>query len=94
MARGSQAKQEIIEKILETFEGSFVNDKEVRIPVLENGEVIQIKCTFTAAKVNVEAGSAAAVPSVSRSANSASGFVEITEEEKQQVGELMKKLNL
>ena len=51
-AKGQIEKQEVIQKILETFEGSFIyNDgKEVRVPV---GEV-QIKLTFVCAKENVE----------------------------------------
>lgn len=53
-ARGSQSKELITNKILEVFEGSFINDKELRIPVIENGEEIQIKITLTAAKTNVE----------------------------------------
>ena len=56
MARGSIAKEEITKKILETFEGSFLNEKEIRIPIVENGETIQIKVALTAAKVNVECG--------------------------------------
>ena len=54
-ARGSLAKATITEKILSTFDGSFLyNDgKEIRIPIIENGEVIQIKVALTAAKTNV-----------------------------------------
>ena len=48
--RGSQAKAEIQKKILETFPGSFITDKMIRIPMTEDGEVLQIKCTLTAAK--------------------------------------------
>lgn len=53
MARGAKAKEEVIAKILETFSGSFKNDKEIRIPIQEDGETIQIKVALTAAKVNV-----------------------------------------
>lgn len=57
-AKGSILKQEIIEKILATFPGSFLyNDgKEVRINGTENGENLQIKVTLTCAKVAVEGG--------------------------------------
>ena len=37
-ARGAESKAKIIEKILTTFENSFQYDKEVRIPMYENGE--------------------------------------------------------
>lgn len=55
MAKGAYAKECIFEKILETFEGSFMynNGKECRIPFDENGVPIQIKVTLTAAKDNV-----------------------------------------
>ncbi len=58
-AKGSILKQEIANKILEAFPGSFLyNDgKEIRINGTENGESLQIKLTLTAAKVAVEGGS-------------------------------------
>ena len=55
MARGTESKSYITKKILETFEGSFLyNDgKEIRIPLKEDGEIVQIKVTLTCAKTNV-----------------------------------------
>lgn len=91
MPRGSEAKSIVTKKILETFEDAFVYDKEIRIPVVENGETIQIKCVLTAAKVNVSMGSDVAVPA---SAPTSAGGGEITEQEKAQVDDLMRKLNL
>ena len=61
-ARGSIAKEEITNQILTHFSGAFKHEKEIRIPVMENGELIQIKCVLTAAKVNVDAGSDTALP--------------------------------
>ena len=62
MARGSQAKQEILETLKETFPNSFMEDAKIlRIPWIENGETIEIKITMTAAK-NILGGSAAATP--------------------------------
>lgn len=60
-ARGSILKNEIITKILETFPDSFLyNDgKEVRINGLEEGTPLQIKLTFTCAKVAVDNPNAA-----------------------------------
>lgn len=92
-ARGSQAKAEITQKILEQFQGSFVYDKEIRIPILENGEVIQIKVALTAAKVNVENGSDTAVPANAPAAVPASS-TSITEEEKREVADLLASLDL
>ena len=33
MAKGADSKEKVKQKILEIFEGSFVNDKEIRIPL-------------------------------------------------------------
>lgn len=52
-ARGTVSKQVVMEKILNTFNGAFVNGKEIRIPLKENGEEIQIKVSLTAAKDNI-----------------------------------------
>ena len=64
MARGAEAKKIVMNKLLETFNGAFLyNDgKEVRIPIEENGEEIQIKVALTAAKENVIPGGDNALP--------------------------------
>lgn len=56
--KGAILKQEIAQKILETFPNSFLyNDgKEIRINGMENGIATQIKITLTTAKVPVEGG--------------------------------------
>ena len=57
MARGAEAKQRVFQKILETFPGSFMqDDKILRIVEEENGEVVEIKVTLTAAKDVIGAG--------------------------------------
>lgn len=61
-AKGSIAKENIIQAILETFPGSFRYDKEIRIPMMENGEPLQIKVTLTAAKNMVDIGGDTAIP--------------------------------
>ena len=52
-ARGAEAKQIITDKILQIFEGSFIYGKEIRVPLQENGERVEIKVTLTCAKENV-----------------------------------------
>ena len=91
MAKGSIAKAEITKKILECFENSFTYDKEIRIPIMENGELVQIKCTLTCAKVNVENGGDTAVPG---SAPATSSAPELTEQEKKDTADLLASLNL
>ena len=97
--KGIQAKADITKKILETFDGSFMNDKEIRIPVMENGEEVQIKVTLTAAKVNIDH---AATLDMSSDASTISANVlnfadqktEPSVEEKAKVKELMTMLGL
>lgn len=45
-ARGSVEKEQFTKKILETFEGSFIDEKVIRVPI---GEV-QLKIAITCAK--------------------------------------------
>lgn len=104
MARGAAAKEEIINRLLSTFEGSFKFDKEIRIPMMENGEEVQIKVTLTCAKVNVDRGSDAALPGVSQIKDKStvgsisnatdSSLIEPTAEEKANVKALMERLGL
>ena len=104
MARGAVAKSEIFEKILETFEGSFIfsNGKEIRIPMDENGSIVQIKVTLTCAKDNVSPTGevlekVAAAPSEGHDFSgfpAPKGLVEPTEEEKANVETLLKSLGL
>jgi hypothetical protein len=93
MARGSIAKEQITSKILEMFDGAFVYGKELRIPVEENGEEVQIKIALTCAKVNVENGGGASSVATSEPVAPAEK-VEVTEEEKQNVQKLMEGLGL
>lgn len=106
MARGSVVKQEIANKILSTFEGSFLyNDgKEIRIPAYEEGELIQVKVTLTAAKENVSVGDDNLLPGekeidneinfVASSEKETKQIVEPTEAEKQNVQDLLASLGL
>lgn len=104
MARGAAAKEEIINRLLSTFEGSFKFDKEIRIPMMENGEEVQIKVTLTCAKVNVDRGSDAALPGVLQTKDKStvgsisnatdSSLIEPTAEEKANVKALMERLGL
>lgn len=58
-AKGSMAKEQVTAQILQTFNGAFRYDKEIRIPVMENGELVQIKVALTCAKNLVDAGEGA-----------------------------------
>lgn len=61
-ARGAASKESVANKILEMFPNAFRYEKEIRVPMEENGEIVQIKVTLTAAKNNVEVGGDTAMP--------------------------------
>lgn len=105
MARGAEAKSAVAAKILETFAGSFTyNDgKEIRIPVAEGAEVVQIKVALTCANKNVTVGSDNAIPgaaqdsfpAVNQPATAASSEpIAPTDAEKARVAELLRSLGL
>ena len=98
MARGSILKEQITNKILETFPDSFVFDKVIIIPGVENSENLQIKVALTCAKVNVERGGDTAMPGDTVSAvvptSTPSALTEPTTEEKERVSDLLSKLGL
>lgn len=97
--KGSISKEIVTKKILETFEGSFQYEKEIRIPMEEDGNQIQLKCVLTCAKTNVEPNGENAIPGETTTvaagipANEKT-FVEPTQEEKDNVKKLMQMLNL
>ena len=101
-ARGSESKNIITAKLLETFAGSFIYDKNVIIPMVENGESLQIKIALTCAKTNVESGMDTAIPGATASTAvtptpkvmDTHGVAEVTEEEKQNVLKAMAALGL
>ena len=86
--KGIQAKADITKKILETFDGSFMNDKEIRI-----------KVTLTAAKVNIDhaatLGTSSDTPATSANVlNFTDQKTEPSVDEKAKVKELMTMLGL
>ena len=92
--KGSIAKEEIIKRMMEVFEDSFMNDKTLIIPMMENGEEVQIKLTLTASKTNIpHSNGKAEIPmTVATGMSNSVEVVEPTEEEKQRVVDLINKL--
>ena len=63
MAKGQIAKEQLMNEILNLLgDRAFKYDKDIRVNCTENGELVQIKLAFTAAKVAVENGSDNALP--------------------------------
>lgn len=102
MARGAESKAKVQKQILDAFPGSFLyNDgKEIRIPMPEGGDVVQIKIALTCAKENVECGADTAIPGdfpapkMTAPTPERTEPVQVTEEEKQSVADLLKSLGL
>ena len=89
----SIAKEEIIKRMMEVFEDSFMNDKTLIIPMMENGEEVQIKITLTASKTNLpHSNGNVEIPITTVIGTSRpTEVVEPTEEEKQRVVDLINK---
>lgn len=95
MARGAEAKQIITDKILQIFEGAFIYGKEIRVPLQENGERVEIKVTLTCAKENVGGNSAFAEPQSETSQPAQASIPAApTEDEKANIADLMSRLGL
>lgn len=99
--RGTEAKAYAIKKIAEAFGDNFVGeiDKKVYINCPENGEMVQIAITMTCPKTTVgtptRAGGIDFEHMVSQSAETPSFKpAEITQEELDNVANLMKELGL
>ena len=100
MAKGAESKSKISEKLLATFPGSFINGKEIRIPMMEDGNLIEIKVTLTAAKDVIGGAAASDAVEASSTAGEVSSTdgaplpTEPTDEEKQKVADLLSALGL
>ena len=102
MAKGAESKAKVQKQILAVFPGSFLyNDgKEIRIPMSEGGEIVQIKVALTCAKENVEIGADNAIPGdfpapkMTAPTPVSNTPVQPTTEEKQKVADLLKSLGL
>lgn len=91
MAKGAVAKQEVLAKLKEVFPDAFEYGKEFRIPMIEDGQRVEIKIALTCAKTNV-GGDGDSVESVGEVPASTPTSIEPTEEEKQNIADLMSKL--
>lgn len=95
-ARGTEEKQIVIDKIKEVFPDAFEYDKVIRIPV---GDV-QIKVALTCAKDNVEPGGDNILPGTKVTIKEGEEpvfekvKVEVSDEEKKNLADLMSALNL
>lgn len=61
MAKGQKSKEIIMNQIQKIFDDCFIDGKDLRINLIEDGEPVQIKLTLTASKTIVSGG--ASIPS-------------------------------
>ena len=102
MAKGAVAKEIVFKKLLEVFDGSFMYNggKECRIPIDENGTLVQIKVALTCAKDIIDPNGEIESAAVAKEEGPVSAFpaphikAEPTEEEKKNVEDLLKSLGL
>lgn len=88
--KGSASKEAIFNKLQEMFEGSFMADaKTLRIPMVEDGQVVEIKVTLTAAK---DVLGSAPVTASAPTASTTSGA--LTDEERESVEQMIEKLKI
>lgn len=89
--RGTQAKAEILAKLQEIYPDAFIVDKVLRIPMVEDGQTVEIKITLTAAK-NILGGAKKIEAKTIDTSSPMS--TEPTEEEKIKVAEALKSLGM
>ena len=96
MARGTIAKKEVISKLKEVFPDMFEYGKELRIPMMEDGQRVEIKVALTCAKTNVGGDDASVESGVQTLdfSNETPANIEPSAEEKQNIAELMSRLGL
>ena len=94
MAKGAVAKQEVLTKIKEIFPEAFEYGKELRIPMEEDGQRVEIKIALTCAKTNVGGDAAPEASGLQFEDAPNAPSAAPTEEEKQNIANLMDRLGL
>ena len=93
MARGAQAKNKVEQIISSAFKDNFlgVYDKKLYVQAEENGEMVQIAISLTCPKNPIGSLNFEEKEKIFEEENK---VVEITEEEKIKIDELMKRLGI
>ena len=93
MAKGSSSKEILIAKLKEVYPDSFIYEKNLIIPFIEDGQKIQLKVALTCCKTNIEQGGDVAIPgaqtpTVSAPTNEKTP-IEPTNEEKKNISDFL-----
>ena len=93
MAKGATAKEEVVKKIAEAFGNNFIGefDKKVYLWANDGGEMVQIAISLTCPKNPIGSLNFEEKEKIFEEENK---VVEITEEEKIKIDELMKRLGI
>lgn len=101
MAKGSIAKEQIFTKIKEVYPDAFMDDKVLRIPMMEEGAMVEIKVALTCAKDVIGSGGGTVIPTTTgggydfeapaQTVNTAAATAP-TDQEKENVANLLKAL--
>ena len=94
MAKGTESKAKLIEKLKEIYPNAFEYGKEFRIPFEEDGQRVEIKVALTCAKTNVGGESASKVSGVESNDTIDVAAAVPSEEEKENIAKLMDRLGL
>ena len=101
MAKGSIAKEVITKKLKEAFGADFIGevDKKIYIQAPENGEMVQIAISMTCPKTPVTVSNAPVVKNgimdfEAEPALVAPKRVEVNEDERQTIADMMRRLGL
>ena len=102
--KGQASKDALIQELLNYFGNrAFQYDKDIRVNMVEDGQLIQIKLALTAAKAIVDVGGDTVVPggSIEAAAPSQETLVapqveniEVSAEEKENLSKLLRSLGL
>lgn len=96
MARGNEAKNQVIQIIKEAFGSNFIGeiDKKIYVEALENGEKVQVAISLTCPKTPVGRPIANNDLNFEEMGEVASPSVEFTQEERDTLATLMAKIGL
>ena len=92
--KGAESKQKLLEQIMKDYPEAFLyGGKELRVPFIEDGARVEIKVALTCAKTNV-GGDDGPVDSAPAAASTNITAGPPTEEEKQNIANLMERLGI
>lgn len=90
-AKGTLAKSQILQKIKEIYPDAFEMGKDLRIPLEENGEQVEIKISMTCAK-DLMAATPAQGESNEDQKKTEVAFADVTQTQKEDVSNMLKAL--